>query len=102
MPGSSAPSPLHEEVSYFLAGRFGVDRTTIDGLTYTDRRDEIWACRSMPPEGIASERPSGLRAFRRQADGLKPTSTFLTTLGDRITASRVDLEPDDLERVLLG
>ena len=95
MPGSSTPSPLHEEARRVLGGRFGVDRDAIDGLTFVDRRDEIWACRSHPPEGIASERPSGLRAFRRQADGLKPTSTFLIALGDRITASRAALAPGD-------
>ncbi len=102
MPESSGPKQLHEEPQRVLAERFGVDRGTIEELAFIDRRDEIWACRSLPPEGIASERPSGLRAFRRQADGLKPTSTFLIALGDRITASRAALEPRDLERVLLG
>ena len=99
MPDLSAPS---KEVSHLFEHRFGVSRDFLAGLTFSERRDEIWACRSLPPSGIAADRPSGLRALRRQGDGLKPTTTFLIALGGRITSSRVDLNPDDLRRILLG
>ncbi len=99
MPDSSAPK---EEALRFFGERFGVPRGALEGLSFLERREEIWACRSLPPPGIESDRPPGLRALRRQADGLKPTSTFLIALGPRITASRVDLGADDLRRVLLG
>ena len=99
MPDSNVPRT--EALSLF-EHRFGVSRDVLADLTFTERRDEIWACRSLPPDEIASDRPSGLRALRRQADGLKPTSTFLIALGDRITASRVDLDEEDLRLLLLG
>jgi len=99
LPDSSAPK---EEALRLFGERFGVPRGALDGLSFFERREEIWACRSLPPPGIESDRPPGLRALRRQAGGLKPTSTFLIALGPRITASRVDLGADDLRRVLLG
>ena len=91
-----------DEAVRFFAERFGVSREVLDALTFTDRGDEIWACRSAPPPGIHSVRAPGLRALRRQGAGLKPTSTFLAALGDRITTSRVDLDRVDLHRLLLG
>jgi len=99
LPDSSA---LKEEALRLFEERFGVPREALADLTFIEHRREIWACRSLPPAGIESERPPGLRALRRQEDGLKPTSTFLIALGDRITASRVDLDADSLRRVLLG
>jgi len=99
LPDSSA---LRGEALSLFVRRFGVSVDVLDDFTFTERRDEIWACRSLPPDEIASDRPSGLRALRRQADGLKPTSTFLIALGDRITASRVDLDEEDLRLLLLG
>ena len=99
MPGSSDP---REETLRFFGQRFGVSRESLADLTFIERREEIWACSSVPPPGIEPGRPSGLRALRRQPDGLKPTSTFLIALGDRITTSRVDLDVNGLRRVLLG
>lgn len=99
MPESNA---LRQEVSALFERRFGVSSESLAGLAFRERRDEVWACNSPPPSGIESDRPSGLRALRRRADGLKPTSTFLIALGDCITASRVDLDSDLLRLVLLG
>ena len=99
MPDSSAP---REEALRFFGVRFGVPRDALADLSFIERREEIWACRSLPPAGIESDRPPGLRALRRQADDLKPTSTFLIALGSRIATSRVELGADDLRRVLLG
>ncbi len=95
-------SVLREEVLRLFYERFGVPRDALDDLSFIVRREEIWACRSLPPAWIESGRPPGLRTLRRRADGLKPTSTFLIALGSLITASRVDLGTDDLRRVLLG
>jgi NOL1/NOP2/fmu family ribosome biogenesis protein len=99
LPDSNAP---REEVLRLFEQRFGVSRESLADLTFIERREEIWACSSVLPAGIEPERPSGLRALRRRTDGLKPTSTFLIALGDRITASRVDLDANGLRRVLLG
>jgi NOL1/NOP2/fmu family ribosome biogenesis protein len=101
LPGSSAFAAREEALRLFEQ-RFGVPRESLADLTFIGRREEIWACSSVPPPGIEPGRPSGLRALRRQADGLKPTSAFLIALGDRITASRVDLDTDALRRVVLG
>jgi len=102
LPDSSALA-LREEALRLFEQRFGVPRESLVDLTFIERREEIWACSSVPPPGIEPARPSGLRALRRQVDGLKPTSAFLIALGDRITASRVDLDADNtLRRVLLG
>ena len=99
MPDSNAPS--HEAIAFFES-RFGVAGDWLAGIAFVARRDEIWACRSAPPAGLDFDRPSGLRALRRQGAGLKPTSTFLAALGDRITASRIDLDRESLRQLLLG
>ena len=99
MPDLSGPN---SEAIRFFAERFGVPQVALGGLSFIERRGEVWACGSPPPAGIDSARPAGLRALRRQADGLKPTTTFLIALGSRITAARVELAAEDLRRVLLG
>jgi hypothetical protein len=104
LPESSAPEskPLREEILHLFEHRFGVSREALADLTFSERREEVWACSCPPPRGIESGRPSGLRAFRGQPGGLKPTSTFLITVGDRITASRLNLDSEGLRDVLLG
>jgi len=82
--------------------RFGVAHDELAAFTFIERQDEIWACRTMPPGTLTSERPPGLRALRRYKDDLKPTSAFLMALGHRITAARADLTARDLQQVLLG
>jgi len=93
---------VQDEALRLFEGRFGVDRTFLAQITFIELRDEIWAYRSIAPAGIASNRPPGLRALRRHGERLKPTSTFLIALGNRITTSRIDLSVDTLRRVLLG
>jgi NOL1/NOP2/fmu family ribosome biogenesis protein len=104
LPESSAPESraLREEILRLLEHRFGVSGEALTDLAFSERGEEIWACSSLPPRGIESGRPSGLRAFRRQPDGLKPTSVFLIALGDRILSSRLELASNDLRDVLLG
>lgn len=99
MPDSNG---LREEILRLFEQRFGVPRELLVDLTFIERREEIWARSAVPPPGIEPVRPPGLRALRRQADVLKPTSAFLIALGDHITASRVNLDADGLRRVLLG
>ncbi len=106
LPDSNVPerttgAAIDEAVQMFKA-RFGVTRAALADLTFIERRDEIWACRSALPAGIRSERLPGLRAVRRQGSALKPTSVFLIALGDLITASRVDLDRRALDHLLLG
>ncbi len=100
MPESNVPAET-EALSY-LADRFGVAPTDLTGLTFYQRSDEIWVVSVFPPEGISWTRPPGLRAFRRMPDGLKPTSALLILLGERITASRIPLNREELRDLLLG
>jgi len=104
LPDSNIPSAnsVQEEAIGLFERRFGVGREILDRITFLTLRDEIWACTSTPPAGITSERSPGLRALRRQGDRLKPTSTFLIALGDRITSARINLEPEALRHLLLG
>lgn len=99
MPDSNG---AREEALHVFERRFGVPPDALADLTFVERPDEIWVCRSHPPSGIQPERPSGLRALRRVGTSLKPTSAFLAALGERITTSRVDLDRDSLRAVLLG
>ena len=99
MPDSSG---ARNEALRLFERRFGVPPDALADLTFVERPGEIWATRSRPPSGIEYDRPAGLRALRRVGSDLKPTSAFLAALGDRITASRVDLDRDSLRAVLLG
>ena len=98
----SDSNALRDEAIAFFETRFGVAGDWLAEISFVARRDEIWACRSAPPSGLDFDRPSGLRALRRQGAGFKPTSTFLAVLGDRITASRIDLDRESLRQLLLG
>ncbi|MEW5826742.1 MAG: hypothetical protein AB1778_07910 [Candidatus Bipolaricaulota bacterium] len=101
MPESSAlPS---EEVTNYLATRFGVSRDFLARLAFVENRGEIWACR--PPAltlHVRGRRPPGLRALRRAPDGLKPTSAFLVALGPEVTAGLADVTREELRLLLLG
>ena len=90
------------EVLSFLEERFGVSPSYLDRLNFQERSGQIWVTTGPSPLGIARKRPPGLRAFRRMPDGLKPTSSFLILLGERITSSRIDLSRDELYSLLLG
>ncbi len=95
---------LHDEVAAFFSSRFGVAREVSEQLTFTERGgEEIWATTAPTPIGIASSRPAGVRALRRMPRGLKPTSVFLSLLGDRITSGRMEIEDvNAMKRLLLG
>lgn len=98
---ASSDRARDEALDYFES-RFGVDRALLEGFVFYDRKDDVWAVSSLPPPGIESRRPPGLRVLRRTPDGLKPTSTVLILLNDRIVTSRVELDQSDLRSVLLG
>ena len=100
MPGSEN---LKAVVLTYFETHFGVAREVLAPLLFQERNEEIWAADALLPPGITSKRPSGLRILRRTPIGLKPTSTFLQLLGERITASRVEIEDvDELRRLILG
>ncbi len=94
---------LNDEVFTYFEIRFGVAREVLTPLVFQERDKEIWAAGALLPLGITSKRPPGLRILRRTPIGFKPTSTFLQLLGERITASRVEIEDvDELRRLVLG
>lgn len=98
-----ACASLRDEVVACLGDRFGVPPVVLDGLLFQEEKGEVWAATTSLPAGLSSVRPSGLRAFRRTGSGLKPTSAFLSLLGDSITTSRVELaEMGELRQLLLG
>jgi len=100
LPGSNGR--IEAEVLAYLKERFGVPEEANARLIFEERADQIWASSAHPPPGIGALRPSGLRAFRRMPDGLKPTSAFLIALADRIAASRIELPRDRLIPLLHG
>ena len=94
---------LKDEILIYFETRFGVARELLAPLCFQAYHDEIWAASACLPDGISARRPTGLRILRRIQSDLKPTSSFLQLLGERITTSRVDL-PDigTLKQLLLG
>jgi len=94
---------LREEVISYFAARFGVRKEAFSGISFFERKGEIWATTALVPPSIQPSRPPGLRALRRMKKGLKPTSLFLRFLGDEIVSSRVEItDPARLRRLLLG
>jgi NOL1/NOP2/fmu family ribosome biogenesis protein len=86
----------------FYGSVFGVATEDLAGLDVTEKDGEIWAAAAPTPYRVRTRRPAGLRALRRMPDGPKPTSTFLSCLGPRIHASRVDVDLESLRALLLG
>ena len=97
----SSDRPSIEACAYFER-RFGVDRATLAELHFHQRGDDIWAVSAAAPIDVVARRPPGLRVLRRPPHGLKPTTALLIHLGTRITASRVEVDLDRLEALLLG
>jgi len=93
---------LSVEACAYFEGRFGVDRATLCGLRFRERGDDVWVDSASAPIDVVARRPPGLRVLRRTPHGLKPTTAFLIHLGARITASRVEVDLDRLEALLLG
>ena len=91
------------EVLLAVYGRtFGVAESDLGRFTVEAKGEEIWATTAPAPARVHTRRPAGLRAIRLMPDGPKPTSAFLAALGDRVHASRVDLDFDTLRSLLLG
>ena len=93
---------LRNEAIAFFETQFGVARAWLGELQYVERKGEIWATSAQAIPPLASPRLPGLRILRRSPNGLKPTSVFLTLLGDRITARRVAADLDQIRKLLLG
>ncbi len=86
----------------FYGSVFGVAEDDLAGLDVTEKDGEIWAAAAPTPFRVRTRRPPGLRALRLMPDGPKPTSTFLSCLGDRLHTARVDVNLDPLRALLLG
>lgn len=99
MPESNTP---RDQAIDFYVTEFGVDREWLETLSYYQRSDEIWATSAGAIPPLASPRLPGLRILRRAPGGLKPTSVFLSFLGERITARRVSVDLETLRALLLG
>jgi len=101
LPASNSDHLRQEVVDYF-AHRFGVDTQWLSSLSFVERQDEIWATSAPPLPGLHAARLPGLRVLRRAPSGLKPTSVFLSLLGNRITTSRIDVDDERLHKLLNG
>ena len=100
MPASN--DPLTSEMTAFFADRFGIAPLHLAGLTFRERGAEVWATSAEPPHALSLRRPAGLCAGERSEQGFRPSSPFLTALGDQITAARCELSREQLRRVALG
>lgn len=63
---------------------------------------EVWATSALSLVMGRPSRPPGLRIARWFPQEMKPTSVFLTALGDQITRSRVSVTLDELRVLLRG
>ena len=100
MPESSA-SP-RERLLEFYGRAFGVPEEDLSSLCVTEQGAESWVASAQFPPEVHTRRPPGLRALRWMPDGPKPTSTFLSALGERIRRARIDLDLATLRALLLG
>ncbi len=101
MPASNE-SVRREALSY-LETRFGVSPAAFDKAVFFGPADgEVWVASAGALGRLPSRRSPGLRALRRTPAGLKPTSSFLVSIGPFVTASRLALDRDALRQILLG
>ena len=89
-------------VRALFVDRFGLDPRFFDSLRWIETNDEVWVVSAPPPDGVAHPRPPGLRAARLHPAGIKPTSHFLTLLGQRISRSQASVTLPQLRQILLG
>lgn len=100
MPESNA-SP-RERLLEFYGRAFGVPEEDLSSLCVTEQGAESWVASAQFSPEVHTRRPPGLRALRWMPDGPKPTSTFLSALGERIRRARIDLDLATLRALLLG
>ena len=94
---------LRDDVVAYFAERFGVDLSVLDRFLFVEHAGEIWAATAAAPSGLSLARPAGVRALRRTESGFKPTSAFLTLLGEKVRAGRAEVETqENLAALLLG
>ncbi|MDD4904011.1 MAG: hypothetical protein PHV11_03665 [Candidatus Bipolaricaulis sp.] len=102
-PSAAERTPSASGMLLAVYGRvFGVPEDALVELRATEKDGEIWASSQDPPRRVRTRRPPGLRALRRMPDGVKPTSTFLMALADRIRAARIEVDLETLRKLLLG
>lgn len=100
MPESNA-SPKNRLLEFYERV-FGVPEEDLSPLCVTEKGAETWVASALLPPEVHARRPPGLRALRWMPDGPKPTSAFLSALGERIRRSRIDLDLATLRALLLG
>jgi len=100
LPESNA-SP-RERLLEFYGRAFGVPEEDLSSLCVTEQGAESWVASAQFSPEVHTRRPPGLRALRWMPDGPKPTSTFLSALGERIRRARIDLDLATLRALLLG
>lgn len=66
------------------------------------RGDSVWLTAAPDWPSDVRVHSVGVRLFRSQKHGLKPTSFGLMLLGPRITKRRVEVNAEELEQLLLG
>ena len=86
----------------FYGRAFGVPEEDLSSLCVTEKGAETWVASAQFPPEVHTRRPPGLRALRWMPDGPKPTSAFLSALGERIRRARIDLDLATLRALLLG
>ncbi len=88
-----------EAVREYLRGRFGVEE--LPGRV-VERARGLWLTTAdLIPQGVKVH-SVGVRLFYLQGWGLKPASLGLSFLAGRIKRNRVEVDLDELERLLLG
>ena len=95
-------SELRQQIIDFYAHQFGIPEAFLEALVIEANKEEIWGGTGSVLPGIYSPRAIGLRIGRNFPREFKPTSVFLAALGPLISRSRVDIDRDDLKKLLLG
>jgi hypothetical protein len=94
---------LRREALDYFGARFGVPPAAFADAAFVEPSNgEIWIASTLPPSGLHTRRPPGLRALRRAPAGLKPTSAFLVSIGPLVTSSCLTFDTDSLRQLLLG
>lgn len=94
--------PARAAVCALFVDRFGVDARFLATLRWIETNQEVWVVSELPPAGVTHVRPPGIRAARLHPSGIKPTSHFLTLLGNRMTRSQAAVNRPQLRQLLLG
>jgi len=90
--------PSSEMCERYLEDRFG-EEEILEEYRFEERSGDFWV---IPEEMELDEEyiTAGIRAFRDTGIGIKPTTYFLQFLGERIERNVVDLDREELEKLV--